>query len=75
MKEGGAADHGALALEGVTAGRKGVFEGDERGEMRIDHRIVGELPEVFGGLELGGVRGSTGASRRNESPQGSAPAD
>ena len=57
MKEGGAVEHGGLALEGVTAGRKGVFEGGERGEVRIDQRIVGELPQMLGGLELGRVGG------------------
>ena len=50
-------EHGGLALEGVTAGRKGIFERGERGEVRIDQRIVSELPEVFGGLQLGGVGG------------------
>ena len=56
MKEGGAAEHGGLALEGVAAGSKGVFERGERGEMLVDQGIVGELPEVFGGLELRGIR-------------------
>jgi hypothetical protein len=53
VKQGGAAEHGGLALQGVTAGSKRVFEGDERGEMRIDQRIVGELPQMLGGWELG----------------------
>jgi len=57
VKEGGAPEHGGLALQGVTAGRKRIFEGGERGEMRIDQRIVGELPQMLGGLELGRVRG------------------
>ena len=56
MKEGGAPDHGGLPLQGVTAGGKGVFEGGERGELLVDQRVVGELPEMFGGLKLGGVR-------------------
>ena len=55
MKEGGATDPGVLPLQGVAAGSKGVFEGSERGKVRIDQRIIGELPEVFSGLELGGV--------------------
>jgi hypothetical protein len=55
VKEGGAAEHGGLALKGVTASSKGVFERGECGEMLVDQRIVGELPEVFGGLELGGI--------------------
>ena len=55
VKEGGAAEHGGLALKGVTAGGNRVFEGGEGGEVLVDQRIVGELPEVFGGLEFGGV--------------------
>jgi hypothetical protein len=71
VKEGGAAEHGGLALQGITAGGKRVFEGGEGGKVLVDQRVVGELPEVFGGLELRRIRG---AGRPDGGPQGSAPA-
>jgi hypothetical protein len=57
VKEGGAADLGVLPLQGVAAGRKRVFEGGEGRKVLVDQRVVGELPEVFSGWQLGGVGG------------------
>jgi hypothetical protein len=55
VEEGGRADEGGLRLQGDTAPGLRLLEVLDRGEMPIDERRVGERPEVFGGLQLGGV--------------------
>jgi len=55
VKEGRAADHSGLALQGIATGGERVFERGERGEVLVDQRVVGEAPQMLGGLEFGGV--------------------
>ncbi|HEV8193342.1 MAG TPA: hypothetical protein VGP82_17910 [Ktedonobacterales bacterium] len=44
-----------MVLEGSAAGILGVFQLLDRGEMPIDERIVGLRPQVFSGLQFGGI--------------------
>jgi len=50
------ADHVGSLLEGGAPGKLGVLEVLDRGEMLVDQRLVGQRPEMFGRLELGGIR-------------------
>lgn len=56
MKERGGADALRLALEVGTAGKLDGFELLDAGEMPVDQARVGQQPEMFSGLEFGGVR-------------------
>jgi hypothetical protein len=56
MEERGGADESALRLEGDTAGSLGVLQLLDGGEMPIHQHSIGERPQMFSGLEFGGIR-------------------
>jgi len=51
-KQRGRADRIWPLLQGDTAGRLGVFQIVNVGEMAVDQRCVGEQPQMLGRLEL-----------------------
>ena len=55
VKEGGAAEDVALALEAITVVRDGIFERIDGGEVLVEEGLIGAVPEVLGGLEFGRV--------------------
>ena len=50
MEAGGRADALGLGLQGGAAGKLGVFQVLDAGEMLVDECSVGQRPEVLGGL-------------------------
>lgn len=56
VKECGRADEGGLRLQGDTALGLDVLQLLNRAEMAIDERGISERPQMFRGLEFGGVR-------------------
>lgn len=57
MDEGVPANALGLLLEGKAALCLDLLQGGEVGEADIGERLVGQRPEVLGGLEFGGVGG------------------
>src|SRR5262245_12818457 len=55
VEEGGGADPLRLVLERGAAGQLGLFELLDGREMAVHEHGVGERPQVFGGLEFGGI--------------------
>ena len=55
MEQRGGANALGLGLQGGAAGKLGVFEVLDRGEVLIDERGVAQRPEVLGGLQLGRI--------------------
>lgn len=56
VEPGGGADEVATALEGDATPGLRLFQLVEIGEVAVDEDGVGEWPEMFGGLKLGGIR-------------------
>src|SRR5262245_43935223 len=56
VKESGAAENVALALEQITVVGDRVFKRVDSREMLVEEWLVGVMPQVLGGLELGRVR-------------------
>ena len=56
VKERGGAHEIATGLQGDTAGGLDVLQLLDRGEMAVDQDGVGERPQMFGGLQFGGIR-------------------
>jgi uncharacterized radical SAM superfamily protein len=56
VKESGAAEDVALALEPITMVGDRVFKRVDRREVLVEEWLVGVVPQVLGGLELGRVR-------------------
>src|SRR5258708_18072909 len=55
MELRGGADAVGSLLQGGAVGQLGVFELLDTGEVPIDQHVIGERPEMRGGLQLGGV--------------------
>ena len=55
MKEGGAAEDVALALEAITVVGDGVFKRIDGGEVLVEEGLIGVVPQVLGGLQFGRV--------------------
>jgi hypothetical protein len=55
VKESGAADDVPLPLEPVAVVGEGVFQFVDGGEVLVDEHLVGVVPQVLGGLQLGRV--------------------
>lgn len=55
VKAGRRANDRGLGLQGGAAGKLGVLQRLDAEEMLVDQGVVGEWPEVFGRLQLGGI--------------------
>ena len=56
MEAGRGADAVGLRLERGAVGELDVFEFLDAGEVPVHQHVVGQGPQVFGGLQLGGIR-------------------
>ena len=55
MEEGSGADEGWLRLECDAVLGLRLLQILDAGEMTVDQRSIGQRPEMFGGLQFGGV--------------------